>query len=346
MSGAAATMPAAVLADVGTLAVVERPVPALRGPTDVLLDVESCGICGTDLQILSRPPGHPATVGVVLGHEFVGVVREVGPALESLRPGDRVVVAPNVSCGECAWCRRGLRNHCERFTSHGVFVDGGLAPQVVVAAASCFPVAPHVPSHIAALAEPLSTVVNGVRLADPFPGETAAVIGAGPVGLMFVALLKLAGATVIAVEPAARRAELAVTLGADRVVDPRAEDPAGVVRKASEGLGADVAVDAVGTQLPAALELVRKAGRIVLFGMKEQARAEIAQVRITRDELRIYGAFVGQHVFPDAIRLLEQGRIDFEPLVTHRVELNELPAAVEELRAGRAVKVEVEFARL
>ena len=102
-------------------------------------------------------------------------------------------------------------------------------------------------------------------------------------------------------------------------------------------------MDAVGSQLFTALELVRKAGRVILFGFKGEARAEIQQARITRDELRILCSFVGQDVFPDAIRLLEQGRIDFEPMVTHRIALEELPPAVEELRAGRAVKVEVEF---
>lgn len=343
MSAATATMPAAVLADVGRLAIVQRPLPAVERPTDVLLDVQACGICGTDLHILSTPPGQPATMGAVLGHEFVGVVREIGPEVTSLQPGDRVVVAPNVFCGQCVWCKRGLRNHCENWTTHGIYVDGGLAHSVVVPAPNCFPIAGHLPNHIAALAEPLSTVVNGVRLADVFPGETAAVIGAGPIGLMFTALLKLAGATVVVIEPAEPRARLARTMGADVVVDPSAESPAEPMRELTGGLGADAVIDAVGSQFPAALDLVRKAGRIVLFGMNDQARAEVAQVRITRDELRVVGAFVGQDVFPTAIRLLEQGRIDLEPLVTHRIGLAELPEAVEELRAGRAVKVEVEF---
>jgi threonine dehydrogenase-like Zn-dependent dehydrogenase len=338
-------MPAAVLAEVGKLALVERPVPTIGRPTDVLLDVQACGICGTDLHILSVPPGIQATVGVVLGHEFVGVVREIGSEVTSLLPGQRVVVATNVSCGQCVWCRRGLRNHCENWTTHGIFVDGGLAPHVVVPAGNCFPIAEHVPNHIAALAEPLSTVVNGARLADVFPGETAVVIGAGPIGLMFTALLKLAGATIITIEPGEQRRELAVTMGADRAVDASREDPVTITREWTEGLGADVVVDAVGSQLVAALDLVRKAGRIVLFGMNEQARGDIAQVQITRDELHLIGGFVGQDilVFPPAIRLLEQGRLDLEPLVTHRIRLAQLPEAVEELRTGRAAKVEVEF---
>jgi len=324
------TMSAGVFAGVGRLEVEERPLPRVELPTDVVLDVEACGICGSDLQILSDPPGHPATVGVVLGHEFVGIVADAGPSA-SLRPGDRVVVEPNVSCGECASCRRGRRNQCERYTTLGIFIDGGLAPKVRVPAAQCHPISKSLPPEIAALAEPLSTVVHGARQAAVFPGETAVVLGAGPIGLMFVGLLGLAGANVVTVEPSPDRAALAERLGA-RVLAP------------GEPLGdeADVVVDAVGSQLAAALELVRTGGRILLFGVNERARTEVAQERITRDELTIVGSFVGQDVFPDAIRLLEQGRLDLAPLVTHRIGLDELPAAVDELRAGRAVKVEVE----
>jgi threonine dehydrogenase-like Zn-dependent dehydrogenase len=127
------------------------------------------------------------------------------------------------------------------------------------------------------------------------------------------------------------------------VIDPHVDDAVATVRELTSHLGADVVVDAVGSQLAVALGLVRRAGRIVLFGIDSRSRTEVAQYAITRNELTVVGAYVGQHVFPEAIRLLEQGRIDFEPLVTHRIELEGLPGAVGELRAGRAVKVEVEF---
>lgn len=327
-------MRAAVLADVGTLAVEERAEPALVAPDDVLLDVEACGICGTDLHILSVPPSHPANVGVILGHEFVGRVAEVGGSVTSLEVGQRVVVAPNLWCGECAWCHRGLRNQCENGTTYGIFVDGGLAPRVAVKSKACFPISPELPAHVAALAEPLSTVVHGARQARVFPGETAVVLGAGPIGAFFCALLNAAGASVVAVEPTPERAKLARAMGAVDVVAPGA----------TAGLQADIVVDAVGSQLETALEVVARGGRILLFGMNERARAEVAQSRITRDELTLLGSYVGQDVFPDAIRLLEQGRIDFAPVVTHRIGVSELPDAIEELRAGRALKVEVEFA--
>jgi threonine dehydrogenase-like Zn-dependent dehydrogenase len=335
---------AAVLAEVGTLALHERPEPRPEAAEDVVLDVEACGICGTDLQILSVPPGHAASRGVVLGHEFVGVVSDAGDAVDSVRPGDRVAVAPNVACGRCAWCRRGLRNQCERFETYGITRDGGLAHSVRVAASACHPIGGEVPAHMAALVEPLSTVVHGAHLAAVFPGDLAVVLGAGPVGLMFTALLRLGGASVISVEPAQARTALAERMGADRVVRPPDEDAAAVVDGATAGLGADVVVDAVGTQLPAALRLVRPGGRVVLFGFDERARADVRQAEITRNEVTILGSFVGENVFPTAVRLLEQGRLDLAPLVTHRIGLDELPEAIDELRAGRAVKVEVEFA--
>ncbi|MDQ4030154.1 MAG: alcohol dehydrogenase catalytic domain-containing protein [Actinomycetota bacterium] len=306
-------MRAAVFAGVGRLEIEERPEPGVGGEDEVLLEVEACGVCGTDLKILADPPGHPATVGVVLGHEFVGRAE-----------GRRFVVAPNIACGRCEQCRRGLRNQCERFTTLGVFRDGGLAPLVRVPAANCHPISPGVPAEIAALAEPLSTVVHGVRQLRPFPGERALVIGAGPIGLMFVALLRHAGCRVGVVEPSADRRALAERLGAEEVGP------------------AELVVDAVGSQLPAALERVERGGRILLFGVDSRARAEIAQERITRDELTIIGSFVGQDVFPAAVSLLESG-LDLAPLVSHRIGLDELPAALDDLRAGRAVKVEVVF---
>lgn len=338
-----AGMPAAILADEGTLAIAERPRPRIRRPGEVLIDVEACGICGTDLHILSRPARHPFRVGVVLGHEFVGVVREVGSEVKSPRPGDRVVVEPDVACGACGWCQRGLVGHCEHVVSHGILIDGGLAPQVTVSARACHRIAHSVPAHIAALAEPLSCAVSGARLASVQAGETVAVVGAGPLGLLFCALLDLGGATVVAIEPSPLRRSLALTMGAVAALDPQADDLLGRVADLTDGFGADATIDAVGSQLATCIHLVRKAGRVVLSGLDLQARVEIAQSRIARDELQVFGASAGRNVFPMAIRLLEQGRLDLEPVVTHRVRLEQLPWALERLRASKAGKVIVEL---
>ncbi|HJQ46563.1 MAG TPA: alcohol dehydrogenase catalytic domain-containing protein [Amycolatopsis sp.] len=336
-------MTAAVFAGNGRWELAERTVPEIERSTDVLLRVKSCGICGTDLKILSTPQGHPATQGVVLGHEFAGAVQDVGTDVTSLHQGDHVVVAPNVACGQCRWCLQGAWLHCENFTTHGIFVDGGLAPFVRVPASACHRISSKVPAHIAALAEPLSTVVHGAQLAAVFPGETAVVIGAGPIGLLYTALLRHAGASVVVVEPTAHRAELARTAGALAAHAPNSDELRHTLDAATDGLGADVVVDAVGSQFATALELVRKRGRIILFGANATASAPITQYDITRNQLQVFGAYVGQDVFPVAVRLLEQGTIDLDPLITHRIALQQLPDALEDLRGGRAVKVQVEF---
>jgi threonine dehydrogenase-like Zn-dependent dehydrogenase len=337
------TMVGAAFLGQGRLELVERPVPHLDRDGDVLIGVEACGICGSDLQILAIPPGHPATPGVIMGHEFVGVVEATNPGAQSLNPGDRVAVAPNIWCGQCSWCRCGARAHCERLTTHGISRDGGLAPFVVVPAAACHKIDLAVPPHIAALAEPLSSVLHGVRRAAPFTGETAVVIGGGPIGLMFTALLRHSGVSVLVVEPAASRAELAAAMGGAAVLpaDPRIMRRA--VDEATGGIGADVVIDAVGSQLSAALSVVRKCGRVVLFGVNASAVSEITQFTITSNEINVIGAIVGENVFPAAVRLLESSALRLEPLVTRRIELDELPSAIGELRAGREVKVTVEF---
>jgi threonine dehydrogenase-like Zn-dependent dehydrogenase len=339
----AQTMPAAVFAGEGRLDITERARPELLRPDDVVLAVEMCGICGTDLKILELPQAHPATPGVILGHEILGVVVEVGPEA-GLNPGDRVVVAPNIGCGVCVYCRRGLPNQCPKMTTIGIYEDGGMAGRVRVPASVCHRISSSVPAEVAVLAEPLSTVANGVRLANAFPGETAVVLGAGPAGLMFTALFAAAGAHVITVEPAVPRAQLARTLGAEETLDPRDADVVAEVLELTDGIGADIAVDAVGSQLATVLRVVRPAGRVVLFGMNTTARSDIAQERITRRELSIFGSFIGgRDLMPMVVSVLERGVIDLAPMVTHLVDIEGLPGALDEFRRGDAVKVEVTF---
>ncbi|WP_376791641.1 alcohol dehydrogenase catalytic domain-containing protein [Thermoflexus sp.] len=332
-------MPAVVFQGEGRWAVEERPVPRLRNPDDVLLQVEACGICGTDLHILEVPPGHPATPGVILGHEVIGRVVEVGPAVTHLRPGDRVAIAPNLYCGVCAFCQRGLYNHCERFTTLGIFLDGGLAPYEIAPARALFPISPEMPLERAIFTEVLSTVVGGTLQARLHPGEHAVVLGCGPVGLLFLQIFRASGAgTLVAADIAPFRLSFAQRAGADLVVNPREEDLEAVVRKAT-GIGADVVVDAVGSLLATALRLARPGGTVVLFGMNAQARAEIAQYEITRRELRVVGSYVGRHTFPLAIQMLERGVIQPEVFVTHRLPLDRFGEGLEHLRRGEAVKV-------
>ncbi len=187
-------MLAAVFEGEGRLSLKQMPVPTIQRPDDVLLQVEGAGICGTDVHILEVPPGHPATPGAILGHEYVGQVLEIGAGVKNLRPGDRVVVAPNLYCGLCAYCRAGRPNQCQDFTTLGIYLNGGFARYNLAPERACHKIKPDLPTDEAVFTELLSCVIGGTERVRLQPGESVAVLGAGPVGLMFALAFKAAGA--------------------------------------------------------------------------------------------------------------------------------------------------------
>src|SRR5256886_1627420 len=220
-----------------------------QGPDDVLLAVRAAGICGTDVHILAVPPGHPATPGVIMGHEYAADVVATGDRVDHVAPGDRIVVDPSIWCGSCPYCQMGLTNLCDRMTGVGIFRHGGFAPLSVVPARAVYRISSDVASEIAALAEPLADVLNGIRKLGVIPGESALVLGAGPIGLLFTLLLRAAGVgTLLVAEVADYRAAQARECGADLIINPRQQDLAAVVRGETR-LGADIGVVAVGALL-------------------------------------------------------------------------------------------------
>ena len=326
----------------GTLAVEEVPIPQVEKLDDVLLEVEAAGICGTDLHILHVPPGHPAKPGVVLGHEYTGRVVEVGRSVRHFVPGDRVVVDPSLSCGLCDYCRKGLPHMCEGLTTFGVYLDGGLARYNVVPERALHKVPPELPPEHAVLAEPLSCVVHGVNRLQPQPGESAVVLGAGPIGLLFTQVMTLAGIKPLIVsEPELFRREQAVRNGAHCVADPAGVELSKVVLQET-GIGADMVVDAVGTLLEQALKLARRGGRILVFGQNQTHLASIKPYDISRLELDVLGSYIAPFCFPQAIKLLSQGLVRAEELITHRMGLGQIEEGLELLRRGGAVKVVID----
>ncbi len=335
------TMRAVVFRGEGEWRIESHPPPQLRTEDEVLLKVERASICGTDLHILSVPPGHPATPGTILGHEYVATVVEVGPGVHHLRPGDRAVVDPNITCGICEYCRLGFSNMCENMTTLGIFQHGGLAEWNVAPAKAVHKISPEVPLDRATLAEPFSCVLHSFEKSAFVPGESVVILGAGPIGLMFLMLYKAAGAyPICVVEPAEFRRHMAESLGADAVLDPNAHDVPREIKRRTR-LGADIVIDAVGTLLPEAMWLVRRGGRIVLFGMNLHAERELNQYEITRYEITVLGSYIQRTAFPKVVHILEAGLLPLERLVTHRVELEAIGEGFRLLRAGEAVKVTV-----
>jgi len=332
------TMQAALFEAEGKLVVQAVPVPHVEAPDDVVVQVEACGVCGTDLRILAVPPAVRARQGIVLGHEYLGHVVVAGPGASHLRAGDRVACIPDVPCGHCVYCAEGRPNLCQNMYSIGGDVDGGFAQFARAPAKALYPVAESLPPEEGAMIELLSCVLGGVSKAALLPGEDVVIIGAGPAGLVYLKVLKAAGAgQVIMVELSPWRSQFALQAGADRVINPRETDLGEAVRSTTDG-GAHVVVDAVGSQLPAAMAAARKGARIIVFGEDHQAQVTVREQDIQGKELRILGSFIGLHLFPKAVRMLESGALHLSGLITHRLSLAELPAGIAELAAGRGAK--------
>ncbi len=329
-------MRAAVYEGEGRLVVrdVPDPVPAAD---EVLIEVEACGVCGSDVQIINVPPGHPSTPPVVIGHEFVGWIRAAGSAVRDVSIGARVVVDPDPKCGACDPCRSGRPANCVNIVALGVYRDGALARYVTTPANTVYPISADVPAELAALVEPLACVVNGTNRAAIRPGESAVVFGAGAIGCLFIAVLRASGAgRIVAVEPSVHRAPVARAVGADVVVTP---DEWAAQRAELMPGGAEVVVDAVGSVLPQAIEAAGMGARVVMFGMNGNARPEVHQVEIVEKGLAILGSYISNFTFPAAIRLVEGGRLNLAPMITATVPLEDTVAGIARIRSGEAVKI-------
>jgi L-iditol 2-dehydrogenase len=311
----------------------------LPGPGEALLRVEAVGICGSELSgylgenSLRRPP-------LVMGHEFSAVVLSA-PAGGRLQPGQRVVVNPLLTCGECVPCRRGAENLCLHRRIVGAARPGAFAELVAVPEAACHP-APEVPPAVAAMAEPLACAVRAWEVGGIGLGDAVLILGAGAIGLFVLAVARLAGAALLAVaDPNVGRLETARAWGATHVLGPGTDVPA-EVRRLTGGLGVDVAVDAVGVGPArlAALRAVRPGGGVVLLGLHD-ASSELPVNEVVRGETRVTGCFCYRaHTFARALDLLQRGLLRPGPWLQER-PLEAGPEAFEELLAGRVAAAKV-----
>lgn len=324
----------------GKLELEEVPQPVIKNDDDVLISVKAASICGTDVHILEVPPGHPANPDTILGHEYTGEVVEVGKNVKNLKIGDRVVVDPNIICGYCDYCKSGAPNYCLNMTSLGIYIDGGFAEYNVAPEKSLYKISSSVPGEIAALAEPLSCILNGVNKIKFNLGESILILGAGPIGLYYTLFYSSSGAgKIIVAEVNPYRKEFAKKCGADLVVDPTKQDLLEVVKEETK-IGVDIVIDAVGNQLGNAIKFVKKGGTILLFGMNENALPQVKQYDITKNEITVVGTYIARWTFPQAVKILESGSLkNLENLITHRIPLKDIKNGIEIMKKGEAVKI-------
>ena len=262
--------------------------------------------------------------------------------IRAFQPGDRVVIAPRLTCGRCAYCRRGLDNQCTNYQTIGTTVDGAFAPYLLAPERALYKISNDVPRDDALFFEPLSCVVGAVKRAPIQAGDSVLIIGGGPMGLLFAQHYRTLGAGKIMVaDVAPYRLEFAQEIGVDAVINVKEQAAASAV-KALTDLGADIVVDAVGNQIDTAIKCARRGGQIILFGLRPHDNPPVNQYTITRYDLTLHGAFVGLHPFAQTIQLLESRRLQPSPLITHRLPLSELAHGVELMRTQQAMKVVIE----
>lgn len=331
-------MKAAVFEGTGKLSIKEVNSPRISKDDEMILEIEACSICGTDVHIMSVPPGYIATPNTILGHELVGKVIETGKGVMNFKIGDRVVVNPNDYCGTCRYCLANMPHLCENVKPMGIDFDGGFAEYVKITEKVAHRISDGLPTEIAAFAEPLACVINGTQKIKAQPGEVVLVIGAGPIGLLFVQFMKAAGATVICSEPQELRREFALKSGADYAVNPIESDLDAFI-KVKYPLGADIVIDVVGSQMSDAIKVVRKGGKILLFGVNTKAHPQVVQSQITFKEISIWGTWLANATFPTAVKVLESGVLNLQSLVTHTISLDELQHGIELLRNGEGIEI-------
>ena len=333
------TMKAAIYRGIGVLNIEEVPKPEITSPKDVLIKINCCSICGTDVQMMRVPPSFEAKPDTILGHELVGTVEEVGSAVITLKAGDRVVVNPNENCEVCKYCRNGKFNHCENMKYMGIDFDGGFAEYVKTSEKQVHKIG-NLPDHVAVFAEPLACALNGYsKIHIPLLAKVV-VIGCGPIGLQFAMLARADGADVLCIEPNEKRRAVAEELGFP-TCNPFEENSVEFVEEKFGGL-ADYVIDAAGSQIPAALDLADLGGTILIFGTSSPKPA-IDPALIQEKELTIIGSFIAFNTFPKAIRVLEKGILNLEPLITHIIPLEDVKKGIDLMRTGEGMEIIIDF---
>jgi len=319
------------------------------GPKDVVLEVQACGVCGSDMHFYETDKeGYVLYPGLtkfptILGHEFSGKVVEVGPEVESLKIGDMVTVEEMIWCGRCIPCRNGYPNHCTNLEEIGFTIPGAFANYIAVDEKFCWPINSMAERfgdeekayEVGAMTEPTTVAYNGMfeRAGGFRPGHYVSVFGAGPIGLAAIGLAKAAGAGIIvAFEVSAARKELAKEIGADFVYDPREVSAGDVLMELSKGDGFNFQVEAAGAphltipEMEKALAINSKIVQIGRAAQRVPMYLESFQVRRSQ----FFGAqgHSGHETFPNVIRLVAAGRLDLSPIVTGRYGLDATVEAI------------------
>ncbi|MGB8535741.1 MAG: zinc-dependent dehydrogenase [Acidobacteriaceae bacterium] len=347
-----ANMQAAVYRGVNDVRVETIPVPAI-GPGEVLIQVHSCGICGTDLKKI-HTGSHSAPR--IFGHETVGTIAAVGAGVGSFAAGDRVVVFHHIPCGTCYYCRKKTFAQCPVYKKVGCTAGfepsgGGFAGYVRVmdwiVQRGLIKIPDGIPFAQAVFVEPLNTCLKGVRSLNLAADETVLVIGQGPIGIMLASLAKRSGAKVLTSDLYPERHAVAARFGLDLPIDASREDVVKGVHAASEGRGADAVILAVGgnSLIQTAMEAARPGGRVLLFAQTQHGEAIIDPAAVCVDEKTLMGSYSASiDLQEEALQIVFEGYgqgYDLTRLISHRFPLSEAVEAIAIASEPKATSMKV-----
>jgi L-iditol 2-dehydrogenase len=336
-----ATMRAAVYRGVNEICVETVPVPEV-GPGELLVNIATCGICGTDLKKI-HTGSHSAPR--IFGHEMAGTIVKVGQGVTQYSLGDRVMVHHHVPCGECYYCRKQTFAQCPIYKKVGATAGfepsgGGFAEYIrvldwIVTHRGVVRIPDGVPYEQAAFIEPVNTVLKGVKLLNLAPDETVLVIGQGPIGLMHAALARRTGARILTSDLYPQRHAIAAKFGLDEPILAGTENVIDRIRAATEGRGADAVILAVGgnTLIQTAMDAVRPGGKVMLFAQTQHGEAAFDPAAVCMDEKTLLGSYSASAAIQDEVTDLVLGGyrngFDLTQLISHRFGLEEAAKAID-----------------
>jgi len=334
-------MKALLLSEYNRLEMVDLPMPR-PGPDEILVRIQACGICGSDVHGYDGGSGRRIPP-IVMGHEAAGTVAARGKDVGSVREGDRVTFDSTVYCGACEFCRRGQMNLCDRRQVLGVSTPeyrraGAFAEYLIVPDRIVHPLPANITFAEAAMVEPLAVAVHAVSLASVTENDTALVVGAGMIGLLVLQALRAAKCSRIYVADIDdTRLDLARNLGATAVINVKTADASAEVRRVTGDAGVDIALEAVGSSatIKTAVESVRKGGTVILIG-NIAPTAEIPLQAVVSRQIRLQGSAGSSGEYPQCIEMLSRGAVDVKPLISMVAPLEEGPQWFERLHSREA----------
>jgi len=336
-------MRTAVLVEPTEFELEDRPKPS-PGPDDVLVAISDVGICGSDVHYYEhgRIGDYVVEDPLVLGHESAGEVTAVGENVTGLAPGDRVALEPGVPCRRCAHCKRGDYHLCEdvRFMATPPH-DGAFTEYVSWPADFAYKLPETVSNAEGALCEPLSVGIHACRRGSIGTGDTVLVTGAGPIGLMVLEAARAAGATdVIVTDVVAEKLDFAAERGADLTVDVTETDLETAVAEYTDGVGADVVVEASGAEpsIRSTIDAVRRGGTVVLVGLASEAEVPFDVLEVIDNEIDVHGSFRYKNTYDAAVDLLADDEVDVEGIVDFKSSLEDVDDAFRRAMEPTVVK--------